>query len=107
MNKATKQAKGGATARHTPPCDCGYRRCDSTTTLNGIRFVCTQGQYTYQHHINDFPIYAAAPELLVALKDIAKGEGRYSIDQLEHAGNTIEDMIAIANAAIAKAEGNQ
>ena len=41
-------------------------------------------------------------ELLEALEDIAKGEGRYSHDHLTHAENCIEDMKAIAVKAIAK-----
>jgi hypothetical protein len=35
-----------------------------------------------------------------ALTEIAKAEGRYSMDQLTHASNTIEDMQAIAVAAL-------
>lgn len=53
----------------------------------------------------DAALIAAAPDLLSALKEIAKGEGRYSRDPLEHAANAIEDMKAIALAAIARAEG--
>ena len=50
-------------------------------------------------------LIAAAPDLLTALVEIAKGEGRFSCDPLEHASNTIDDMKALALAAIAKAEG--
>jgi len=39
-----------------------------------------------------------------ALKQIARGEGRFSIDHLTHAENTIEAMLKIANEAIAKVE---
>ncbi len=39
--------------------------------------------------------------LRAALRQIAKCEGRFSRDQLTHAGNTIEDMEAIANGALA------
>jgi hypothetical protein len=49
-------------------------------------------------------LIAAAPELLEALRKIEQGEGRFSRDPLTHASNTIEDMIAVARAAIAKAE---
>ena len=35
-----------------------------------------------------------------ALREISKGEGRYAMTPLEHAENTIEDMIAIALAAL-------
>ena len=47
----------------------------------------------------------AYPDLLAALEEIAKGEGRFNRDPLEHATNTIEDMQSIARAAIAKAHG--
>ena len=50
-------------------------------------------------------LIAAAPEMLEALEQIAKGEGRFSRDQLTHCQNTLEDMKAVARAAIAKAEG--
>ena len=52
----------------------------------------------------DARLIAAAPELLEALHEIAKGEGAFSRDQLTHATNTIEIMVEIARAAIAKAE---
>lgn len=51
------------------------------------------------------PPYCAVNDLLAALKEIAKGEGRFSRDPLEHAANTIEDMKALALAAIERAEG--
>lgn len=55
-------------------------------------------------HLDNAALIAAAPDLLAALKKIALGEGRYSRDQLTHASNTIEDMKALARAAIAKAQ---
>ena len=36
-----------------------------------------------------------------ALREIARGEGRFSRDPYEHACNTIEDLIAIARNALA------
>ncbi len=50
-------------------------------------------------------ILNAHEPMLEALRDIAKGEGRFSRDPLEHAATCIEDMKAIAVAAIAAAEG--
>jgi hypothetical protein len=49
---------------------------------------------------------AAAPDLLAALEEIAKGESAYSRDPLTHATNVIESMKAIAEAAIARAKGS-
>lgn len=49
-------------------------------------------------------LIAAAPDLLEALKEIAKGEGAYSRDPLIHAGNVITNMKVIANEAIHKVE---
>jgi len=53
----------------------------------------------------DARLASTAPDLLEALREIAKGEGRYSRDPLEHASNTVDDMKALALRAIAKAEG--
>lgn len=39
-------------------------------------------------------------KLETALREIQKGEGRFSTDPLEHASNTIDDMKAIATAAL-------
>ena len=43
-------------------------------------------------------------KLVAALREIAQGKGRYSMDKLEHAANTIEDMKALAVAALADCE---
>ena len=43
-------------------------------------------------------------KLLEVLKEISKGEGAYSIDPLEHAGNTITNMKSIADKAILEYE---
>lgn len=39
-------------------------------------------------------------KLLNALREIARGEGAYSRDELTHARNTIENTLKIANKAI-------
>ena len=41
-------------------------------------------------------------ELEGVLNEIAEGKGRYSMEPLEHASNTIEDMKELANDAIAR-----
>lgn len=50
-------------------------------------------------------LFASISDLLEALHEISKGIGRFSSDQLEHAGNCIEDMKEIARTAITKAQG--
>lgn len=47
---------------------------------------------------------AEIARLREALKEIQKGEGAYSTDQLEHAGNTIENMKNIAREALKAGE---
>jgi hypothetical protein len=39
--------------------------------------------------------------LEAALREIARGEGTYSLDRYQHACNTIEEMKSIARAALA------
>ena len=46
-------------------------------------------------------------ELLVALKEIRKREGRFSMDPGRHCANTVEDMSQLAENAIAKHEGRE
>ena len=48
-------------------------------------------------------IELAAPELLEALKEIAKGNGAFDHDPLKHAANVIRENTEIAKVAIAKA----
>lgn len=43
---------------------------------------------------------AKCAKLIEALKEIRKGEGRFSTDNLVHASNTIEDMIGLATKAL-------
>ena len=49
---------------------------------------------------NAYELSKQNTEMLHALKEIVKGEGRYSMDALEHASNTVVDMKAIAEKAI-------
>lgn len=44
--------------------------------------------------------------LVAALTQITKGEGRFSRDPLTHASNTIEDMIQLAERALAAERGD-
>ena len=52
-------------------------------------------QSEYTKRVEDRVFYLES-----ALRKIAKREGRFSRDHLTHAGNTIEDMSAIAETAL-------
>jgi hypothetical protein len=53
----------------------------------------------------DAKLIALVSDMVKALQEITKGEGRYSRDPLEHASNTIEDMRAIAIDVLARVGG--
>jgi hypothetical protein len=53
----------------------------------------------------DAGLIKSAPDMFAALVEIAKGEGPFSREPLEHAANTIEAMKTLAVAAINKAGG--
>lgn len=40
--------------------------------------------------------------LMDAMKEIAKGEGAFSMDKLTHANNTIDNMMSIAKQALSQ-----
>jgi len=50
-------------------------------------------------------LQARVEELEGALLEIEKVEGRYSMDPLKHCSNTVEDMKALARAALRKHGG--
>jgi len=72
-----------------------------------IRYDSYEGMWFSRYNEEDAAnasLIADAPDMLAALKEIAEGKGRFSQDPFEHACNTIEEMKAIANAALSKAE---
>ncbi|MCJ7831327.1 MAG: hypothetical protein MUP86_02225 [Dehalococcoidia bacterium] len=79
------------TGRRPTLTDCG---CEVTVYADGSGI-----------ELHYCPIHQAALPMLKALYQIVKGEGRFSRDPLTHASNTIEDMKALALAAIAAAGG--
>lgn len=58
-----------STPKHAPVCKCGSRLCDGSTQLNGVRFVCKAQSTILQYPSQGLEIYAAAPDMAVALKD--------------------------------------
>jgi hypothetical protein len=81
-----------------PPNDIDVARIKvATVHVSGI----TTGYLTSP--ADNAALIASAPDLLRALEKISKAEGRYAVDPLTHASNTIEDMQALAVAAIAEA----
>jgi len=93
-------------------------KIDGGSNKKGDLFIWRDGQYIGGHAIatihNEIQegakanarLIASSPDLLAALEEIAKGEGAFSLDPLTHAGNTIENMKAIARAAIENAKGH-
>jgi len=81
----------GITGHRPTLTDCG---CEATVYADGSGI-----------ELHYCPMHQAAKEMLEALRGIAKGEGRFSLDPLTHASNTVEDMKALAVAAIAAAGG--
>jgi len=79
--------------------DCAYH-CDQN------EWECNCGAYVHRAAPST-PTAQVNAEMLAALREIAEGRGRYSLDQFEHARNTIEDMKEIARVAIARAEQMQ
>lgn len=60
-----------------------------------------------QLHARIRELEAQAAGMRAALEEISRGEGRYSRDPLEHADNCIENMKAIANAALSPDAGRR
>ena len=54
--------------------------------------------YLQAHPESDEPLQIA----ITALNEISEGKGRYDMDRLRHAANTIEDMVELAKDALSK-----
>ena len=84
VSKAAEGPKHAAleeTLRLIATCDCSRKPCD--LCRERIASVVEQNK-----------------QLAEALREIAKGEGAYSMDRLEHASNTIDNMKQLAEAAL-------
>ena len=77
-----------------------------TELYESVARIFHSSTYPYGKAIANAHLIAAAPDMYEALKEISEGKGRYSLDKLTHASNTIDDMKALAIEAIAKAEGS-
>jgi len=83
---------------------------DGCQVVCGHRLVANTGGYstnyseTRSENIANACLIAAAPAMYEALKEISEGKGRYSLDPLTHASNTIDDMKEVAVKALIKAE---
>lgn len=85
---------------HSANCTAALRQQlgQATTDRDAARIVLKQSQ-DYGESLEQQLEQARA-----ALREIAKGEGRYSRDPLTHAANTIEDMKALAAATLAASQ---
>lgn len=91
----------GATPK---PADWHVLRWSTSTTFQARCYRCGRTGLESELQSEAIADWNRTTDLLEALIEIAKGEGPYAKDQLTHAGNVIESMKAIADAAIAKAE---
>ena len=77
-------------------CDCYVKE---------VVFTYPEGQSGIKPQIIYCPLHKTAPKMAEALKEISEGKGRFSMDQLKHAENTIEAMKARALEVIAEIGG--
>jgi len=89
--------------------NCGFVLCEqhcgaiATVHYSKTRKIEDGGDPPLEEAKANAKLITAAPEMLEALKEISKGNGRYDMDKLKHASNTIEDMKELAISAIKKA----
>ena len=62
-----------------------------------------EAEVTIDECVANAILIQSAPKMFKALVEISKGEGRYDMDRLRHAANTIEDMQKLALDAIKEA----
>lgn len=91
---------------------CGGTGQSNTWTVVCARCGCTVTGKDRQDAIRRWnrrpsPQSGLVEELVTALREIAKADGRFSVDRYDHACNVIENMQALANAALAKAQPRQ
>jgi len=67
--------------------------------------ACTSGLSDEEEDRGNAVLVTLAPEMFEALCKISEGRGRYSMDPLYHAGNTIEDMKKIAVDVVSRVDG--
>ena len=84
--------------------DVGSHVFASTQTEDKMYNICKLNNKRAEYKANS-KLISAAPDMLEALKEIAKGEGAYDMDKTKHAFNVISNSIQLAKKAIIKAEG--
>lgn len=95
--------------KHTP----GPWKFDQAARYNDIRgpngeAICNlfpeagNGGVGYPTAIANARLIADTPQMLEALREIVEGKGEFSSDPFEHCRSTVDNMKAIARAAIAK-----
>ena len=92
------------TAAHTPK--QGICPESSPELIRALKDILSHSYMPDAHTAFIVRAVNAHEELVEALREIAKGAGPYSQDQLEHATNTIQAMKDLANEAIAEQWGN-
>lgn len=90
----------------TPPNETFCHKCTGPSSLNGLRFVCNC-QCTLEEHSDEYPVYAAAPELLDAVSALLSLHGKPHREEWmnDQAFKFAQEVHAKASAALAKAVG--
>ena len=80
---------------------CSLGEYNADGTIDGVFDKAEQHRDLIVAAVNALPeLLAERDKLREALRQISEGRGRFSLDQQEFANNTIEDMKAIAVAAL-------
>ena len=80
---------------------CFFCQCEIVGPAVKPRFIVDEYTWSHETHAACYlALKLDRDRLRKALEEIAKGEGRFSRDPLTHANNTVQDMKAIALAAL-------
>ena len=87
---------------HTPTSELRCNKCTWIHEADSVKSTSFMGVGFCSEHVR---AVNAHEEMLEALKFIAEGKGSFSMDPLQHAKNTINELKEVARQAIFKAEG--